>query len=49
MQYMLIFAESEADFAKRDDPAEAPAYWGAWNAYISAMRAAGIIVSGEGL
>ena len=49
MQYMLIFAESEADFAKRDDPTEAPAYWGAWNAYISAMRNAGIIVSGEGL
>jgi hypothetical protein len=49
MQYMLIFSETEADFAKRDDPAEAPGYWGAWNDYIGALRGAGVIVSGEGL
>jgi hypothetical protein len=34
MQYMLMFYETETEFAKRDDSAAAPAYWGAWNAYI---------------
>jgi hypothetical protein len=27
----------------------APAYWGAWNAYIGALMGAGIVVSGNGL
>jgi hypothetical protein len=49
MHYMLLFTETEADFAKRDDPAEAPAYWGAWSAYCKSVEEAGIIVSGEGL
>ena len=49
MQYMLIFREEMAQFAEREDPAKAPAYWGAWNAYIGAMRAAGVIVNGDGL
>jgi hypothetical protein len=49
MQYMLMFTETEADFAKREDPAAAPEYWGAWMAYIGAMSKAGVIVSGSGL
>ena len=49
MQYMLIFAEPEAEFAKRTDPAMAESYWGAWGAYIGALRAAGVIVNGDGL
>lgn len=49
MQYMLIFREEMAQFAEREDPARAPAYWGAWNAYIGAMGQAGVIVSGNGL
>lgn len=49
MQYMLMFRETAADVAKRDNPDEAPAYWGAWNAYISALGQAGVIVSGNGL
>ena len=49
MQYMLIFREAEAQFAERNDPEKAPAYWGAWNAYIGALGQAGIIVSGNGL
>lgn len=49
MKYMLLFYEPEQEFAKRDDPREAPRYWGAWNAYIGAMGASGVIVSGEGL
>jgi hypothetical protein len=49
MQYMLMFYETETEFAKRDDSAAAPAYWGAWNAYIGAMNAAGIVLRGDGL
>ena len=49
MQYMLMFTETEADFAKREDPAAAPDYSGAWLAYIAAMTRAGVIVSGSGL
>jgi hypothetical protein len=49
MEYMLIFTESAADFAKRNDPNEAPAYWGAWSAYAGAVAQSGIMVSGAGL
>lgn len=49
MQYMLMYQETAADFAKRADPQQAAVYWGAWNAYIGAMGQAGIIVSGNGL
>ena len=49
MQFMLIFKETDADIAQRNDPQAAPAYWGAWNAYIDAVGQAGIIVSGNGL
>lgn len=49
MEYMLIYNESADDFAKREDPAQAGAYWGAWNAYIGALSAAGVVVSGNGL
>jgi hypothetical protein len=49
MQYMLIFTEPSDAFAKRDNPAEAPAYWGAWTAYIGAMAEAGIVINGDGL
>ena len=49
MQYMLMDHEPAAEFGKRVDLAEAPAYWGAWNAYLGAMNQAGIVVSGNGL
>lgn len=49
MQYMLMYHEPAEEFAKRNDPAQAPAYWGAWNAYIGALGQAGVIVSGNGL
>jgi len=49
MQYMLIFNEPTAEVAKRADPAESREYWNAWNTYIGALGAAGIIVSGNGL
>lgn len=49
MQFMLIYNESTAEMARRDDPAAAPAYWGAWHAYIGAMSGAGVVVHGNGL
>jgi len=49
MQFMLMYHEPAVEFAKRDDPAQAPAYWGAWNAYIGAISSAGVAVSGNGL
>lgn len=49
MQYMLSFFESTAEVARRDDPAQAPAYWGAWNAYVGAIAQSGVMVSGNGL
>jgi hypothetical protein len=49
MQYMLVYRESPAEFAKRADPAAAGPYWGAWTAYIGAMHGAGVMVYGDGL
>jgi hypothetical protein len=49
MQYMLFLNETEADFAKRNHPEHAQAYWGGWNAFIGAMAQAGVIVKGDGL
>ena len=49
MQFMLILNETEADFARRTDPAQAGDYWGGWTAFIGAMAQAGIIVKGDGL
>ena len=49
MQFMLIFQEPASEFAKGADPLAAPAYFGAWNAYIGAMGGAGVLVSGNGL
>lgn len=49
MEYMLIMTETAADFAKRNDPSQAPAYYGAWSAYVKAIAESGIMVSGLGL
>jgi hypothetical protein len=49
MQYMLLFTEPESEFAKRNDPELAGAYWGGWSTYIGAMAQAGIVVNGDGL
>ncbi len=49
MEYTLIFNATTADVAQGQDPATAPAYWAAWNAYIGAMFGAGIVKSGNGL
>ena len=49
MQFCLLYAETPAEMSRRRDPAEAPAYWGAWTAYMGAMREAGVIVGGNAL
>jgi hypothetical protein len=49
MEYMLMLYQSKDEFAERDDPAKAPAYWAGWKAYIEAMRASGTVRSGSGL
>ena len=49
MKYMLIMNETADALAQREDPAQAAAYWGAWGAYVQAVEAAGIFVSGAGL
>ena len=49
MQFMLIYRETAADLAQRAAPDTAPAYWGAWNAYMGAMGQAGVLRGGHGL
>ena len=49
MQYMLLLNETQSEFARRNDPEQAPGYWGGWNAFIGAMAQAGVIVKGDGL
>ncbi|WP_431302735.1 YciI family protein [Sediminicoccus sp. BL-A-41-H5] len=49
MQYVMLFAEPASEVAKRNDPAAAPAYWGAWTAYMQAMGEAGVMRGGQGL
>jgi hypothetical protein len=49
MQFMLLLTEPESEFAKRNHPEHAAAYWGGWNAFIGAMTQAGVVVNGDGL
>ena len=49
MQYMLLLNEPDSEFARRNDPEQAGAYWGGWSAFIGAMAQAGIVVKGDGL
>ena len=49
MHYMLQFYETPEERAKPNDPAQAEAYWGGWNAYIGALAQSGAMVGGNGL
>jgi hypothetical protein len=49
MHYMLIYNEAADELGKRDNPAQAEAYWGGWSAYMGAMVQSGVLVSGNGL
>ena len=47
MTYCLAFYESASDFDRRES-SEAPAYWGAWSAYIDELAESKILVGGAG-
>lgn len=49
MQYIILANETEADFAKRDDPEESAIYWAAWSGYIDALAQSGIMTGAGGL
>lgn len=49
MHYMLQFYETREEMGKPNDPAQAEAYWGGWNAFIGALAQSGAMVSGNGL
>jgi hypothetical protein len=49
VQFTILCYETPADFARRDDPAEAGAYWAGWSAYGATLAQAGVFVSGAGL
>lgn len=46
---MMLLNESPAELAKREDPAQAEAYWSGWSAFIGAMSQSGIVINGDGL
>ncbi len=37
MKFALLYNETPEEVAKAKDPAAAPAYWGAWGAYMEAL------------
>lgn len=53
MQYALVVFETPDDFARRDDPARAPAYRAAHAEFLTALKEAGVaaqsVVGGAGL
>ncbi|MBW4484474.1 MAG: YciI family protein [Tildeniella torsiva UHER 1998/13D] len=46
MQYAILIYETEQAFGNRTDEAEAGPYWGAYQAYAGALKAAGLDTSG---
>ena len=49
MDYVLLYNETPAELGKGNDPAHADAYWGGWNAYMTAMQQAGVMKGGNAL
>lgn len=49
MEVMLAFFETPDAMAIRNDPARQGEYWGAWGAYVAAVREAGVMRGGNGL
>ena len=49
MEYLLLALESEDDFAAREDLARAPQYWQAWQGYLEALTASGVLRGAGGL
>lgn len=49
MKYTLMIHETAEGFAQREDAAHQKAYWEGTMAYVEAIRAAGVLVTGAGL
>jgi hypothetical protein len=49
MKYTILIYESDADFKARTDEARKGAYWGAYRAYTTALREAGVMTGGAPL
>lgn len=49
MHYSILVYETPSEIAAREDPARAEAYWAAYSAYSSALRAAGVAAGGAAL
>lgn len=47
MTYAVVFYELDEELLRREGP-EAPAYWGAWSAYIELLAQEGVLVPGAG-
>jgi len=48
MQYLMMFYETQEDFARRESP-QAQTQFGSWLAYLGAMQEAGVMRGGNGL
>lgn len=49
MQYLILAAESDADFDARTDPERAAEYWAGWEAYLAALTESGVLTVAQGL
>lgn len=49
MKFSILIYEAPEQFARRNDPDDAPAYWAMWSAYSKAVADAGVMVGGAGL
>lgn len=49
MQYLLMATETPDAFDARNDPDRSGPYWEAWNAYITALAASGVMTAAAGL
>ena len=49
MKYTILVYENTADFGARTDAKRKDAYWGAYRAYTTALREAGVMVGGAAL
>ena len=49
MEYTILVYETESELAARTDPKRKDASWGAYRAYTTALRDAGVMVGGAGL
>ena len=49
MEYLLLANEAPEDFARREDPERAQAYWAGWTGYLAALAEAGVLRGAGGL